>query len=347
MRPATLPSLLDRLLPTVESKAGASSDLRSLLAANGFDRAQHEQIRSELRDGRIGLAFNRFPSTTQVEDVAPGDLFDLARDGDTYRAAGEAALARGELAVINLRRRSGQPLDSRRRAPLPHVFTTSYLTHAPTEAYLRRIAGEGWERDVWLSPGRTIGLRLVPTVRDLQFAWEEIAQQKLDEQKEKMRDSVRAALTNWARTTGEASDYIGNLPGQCLHPVGHWFEIPNLLKNGPLAALIQQQPNLRTLMVHNIGYPRGHRRPRHAGLVQPHRCHPRLGSHHQTDRRPRRGRRPHQRLPAPRRGTRAASRRRRISPDLLQRRHLLDRYRPAPLHLRSLAPGPVRLRPSQ
>jgi hypothetical protein len=92
----------------------------------------------------------------------------------------------------------------------------------------------------------------VPTVRDLQFAWQETAQQKLDEQKEKMRESVRAALTAWARQTGEACNYTDNLPGQCLHPVGHWFEIPNLLKNGVLARLLAAQPGLRTLLVYNI-----------------------------------------------------------------------------------------------
>jgi hypothetical protein len=67
-----------------------------------------------------------------------------------------------------------------------------------------------------------------------------------------MRASVRAALTNWARTTGEAADYTDNLPEQCLHPVGHWFELPNLLKNGTLAQLLAARPQLRTLMVHNI-----------------------------------------------------------------------------------------------
>ena len=36
----------------------------------------------------------------------------------------------------------------------------------------------------------------------------------------------------------EAADYTDNLPEQCLHPVGHWFEIPNLLKNGVLARLL-------------------------------------------------------------------------------------------------------------
>jgi hypothetical protein len=63
---------------------------------------------------------------------------------------------------------------------------------------------------------------------------------------------VRAALTGWARDRGEAADYTDNLPGQCLHPVGHWFEVPNLLKNGVLARLLAAQPQLRTLLVHNI-----------------------------------------------------------------------------------------------
>ncbi|MCF3649328.1 UTP--glucose-1-phosphate uridylyltransferase [Synoicihabitans lomoniglobus] len=283
---AALPGLLDRLLPSIEDDQGQENTLEELLNANGFDRQQHEQIRADLRDGRIGMALNRLPPTAQIEDVTPGTLFDGTVENETHRATGAAAIARGELAVVTYAAGVGSrwtqgagvvkglhpfaKFDGQHRsfidvhlaktrrvahahgATIPHVFTTSYLTHAPTETYLRAHYGNAWEREVWLSPGRSIGLRLVPTVRDLQFAWEETAQQKLDEQKEKMRDSVRAALTGWARATGEGADYTDNLPGQCLHPVGHWFEIPNLLKNGTLAALIAQQPNLRTLMVHNI-----------------------------------------------------------------------------------------------
>ena len=135
---------------------------------------------------------------------------------------------------------------------VPHVFTTSHLTHAPIEAHLRAHHAAAFDHTVLLSAGRSIGLRLVPAVRDLVFAWEETAQQKLDEQKEKMRDSIRSALTQWARTVGEGADYTDNLPGQCLHPVGHWFEVPNLLKNGTLARLLAERPQLRTLLVHNI-----------------------------------------------------------------------------------------------
>ncbi|MEO6004284.1 MAG: UTP--glucose-1-phosphate uridylyltransferase [Opitutus sp.] len=287
---AAMPSLLDQLLPSGEGNDRGSQRLAELLAANGFDRAQHEQIRADLRNGRIGLAMNRLPANTQIEDVAPSALFDYSGasqpDAAIYRAAGETALRRGEVAVVSYAAGVGSrwtqgagvvkglhpfaKLAGRHRSfiethlartrhaareygtAIPHVFTTSHLTHAPIEQWIRTTMGDAWEREVWLSPGRSIGLRLVPALRDLHFAWEETAQQKLDEQKEKMRESVRAALTNWARTVGEGADYTDNLPEQCLHPVGHWFEVPNLLKNGTLARLLAQRPQLRTLVTHNI-----------------------------------------------------------------------------------------------
>jgi hypothetical protein len=126
---------------------------------------------------------------------------------------------------------------------LPHVVTTSHLTHRQLEA-----AG----LPVILSPGRAVGLRLVPMVRDLRFAWEETSRQVLDEQREKMRDSVQAALVGWAERVGEGSDYTDNALAQCLHPVGHWYEIPNMLRNGVLAGLLRERPRLRWLMLHNI-----------------------------------------------------------------------------------------------
>jgi len=306
---AALPSLLDQLLPSGDDAARSGQRLADLLAQNGFDRAQHEQIRADLRSGRIGLATNRLPANTLIEDVPADVLFNFgpataapatpgrAKPGSkapaatlpdlaALRAAGGEALRRGEIAVVTYAAGVGSrwtqgagvvkglhpfaKLGGRHRSfiethlartrraarecgtPIPHIFTTSHLTHGPIESWVRGAVGDAWERDVWLSPGRSIGLRLVPALRDLAFAWEETAQQKLDEQKEKMRESVRAALTNWARTAGEGADYTDNLPEQCLHPVGHWFEIPNLLKNGTLARLLAVRPQLRTLVAHNI-----------------------------------------------------------------------------------------------
>jgi hypothetical protein len=42
------------------------------------------------------------------------------------------------------------------------------------------------------------------------------------------------------------------VPTQCLHPVGHWYEAPNLLRNGVLARLLAERPGLRYLFLHNI-----------------------------------------------------------------------------------------------
>jgi hypothetical protein len=137
-------------------------------------------------------------------------------------------------------------------ATVPHVFTTSYLTQAPIDAFLSSANNYRYEGTVALSPGRNVGLRMIPTVRDLRFMWEEMPQQTLDEQQQKVRESLRAALTNWASTQGEASDYTDNLPLQCLHPVGHFFELPNLFSNGVLARLLRERPALKTLLLHNI-----------------------------------------------------------------------------------------------
>jgi hypothetical protein len=82
--------------------------------------------------------------------------------------------------------------------------------------------------------------------------WQEMPQQILDEQQQKVRDSLRHALINWARQAGEAADYTDNLPAQCLHPVGHWYEVPNLLRNGVLARLLAERPRLKYLLLHNI-----------------------------------------------------------------------------------------------
>jgi hypothetical protein len=74
----------------------------------------------------------------------------------------------------------------------------------------------------------------------------------LDVQQQKVRDSLRAALLQWAQANGEANDYTDNLASQCLHPVGHWYEIPNLLRNGTLARLLAERPQLQHLVMHNI-----------------------------------------------------------------------------------------------
>lgn len=276
--------LFDRLLPRAEDGPGGQGHtLDHLLERYGFDRVQHEQIQSDLRAGRIGLAQNRLPATSTIEDVAADALGEPAA---RHAGTGGEALARGEVAVVTLAGGVGTRwtrgagvvkalnpfcrLGGRYRsflevhlaksartaresgAAVPHIVTTSYLTHQAIEEWLCANRSRGYEGPLLLSPGRTIGLRTIPMERDLRFAWEETAQQELDEQAQKVRESLQATLIAWARQMGEGSDYTDNLPSQCLHPVGHWYEVANLLLNGTLAGLIDMRPALRHLMVHNI-----------------------------------------------------------------------------------------------
>lgn len=306
-------TLFDAMLPRGKAETSGDKSLEALLQEYGFDRAQHEHIRAELKEGRIGLAQNRLPPSAVIEDVKPGDVTDATdwpgggasfppgippqTGTPTRRVAGIDAsrrleplgldaLKRGEVAVVTLAAGAGSRwtqgagvvkalhpfcklggkhrtfiethlAKSRRLSRqagcwLPHIFTTSYLSHQPTREFLAHHRNYGYEGEVLLSPGRFIGLRLVPTARDLRFAWEELPQQLLDEQAQKVRESLHAALINWARQVGEAGDYTDNVPLQCLHPVGHWYEIPNLLRNGVLAELLTRRPQLKHLMLHNI-----------------------------------------------------------------------------------------------
>lgn len=281
-------NLFDHLLPRGHGAGGcAGHRLEDLLEQHGFDRVQHEQIQADLRNGRIGLAQNRIPASSTIEDVAAGDVLDASRGLDGhYAAIGLNALAAGEVAVVSLAGGVGSrwtrgagvvkalnpfcKLGGRHRSFIevhlaksrstgracgtmpPHIFTTSYLTHGAIEQHLERAANYGYEGPLALSPGRAIGLRMIPMERDLRFAWEEVPQQLLDEQAQKVRESLHATLIEWARQSGEGGNYTDNLPMQCLHPVGHWYEVPNLLRNGVLAALLNGRPQLRYLMVHNI-----------------------------------------------------------------------------------------------
>jgi hypothetical protein len=268
--------VFDHLMPRAASRAaGRAGTIESLLEQYGFDRVQHEQIQADLRAGRIGLAQNRLPAASQIEDAEPDTC-----DG-SHRELGEQAMAAGRVAVVTLaggvgsrwtkgagvvkalnpfcrlggRHRNfiethlAKSLRAGRAAgrPIPHVVTTSYLTHDA-------IAGHRFEYSgpLFLSQGRSIGLRTIPTERDLRFAWEEMPQQLLDERAQKVREGLHAALIKWAKHAGEAANYTDNLPMQCLHPVGHWYEVPNLLRNGTLAQLLDVSPQLRYLLVHNV-----------------------------------------------------------------------------------------------
>src|SRR5205809_6459471 len=143
---------------------------------------QHEKIRADLRDGRVGLAQNRLPANAVIEDVREGDVADARTvqfDTSDLRSIGLAKLRNGEAAVITLAAGAGSRwtqgagvvkalhpfcklggkhrtfiethLAKSRRvsrevgAAIPHIFTTGYLTHEPVAEFLAREKNYGYE----------------------------------------------------------------------------------------------------------------------------------------------------------------------------------------------------------
>jgi len=267
---------------------GSGGGLEDLLREQGFNRKEQEQIRSDLRSGAIGLAKNRLSSESELSDVTADDVIVIDKDTvvDDTRKRGLEALASGSVGVVTLAAGVGSRwtqgagvvkalhpycciggkhrtfldvhLAKNRRVsaeagtPIPHIFTTSWMTDAPITSHVESLDEDQNNPPIYISKGQSIGLRLIPMVRDLKFLWEEQSHQRLDEQAEKVRDSVHSALMGWAKSHGEGSDYVDNVPKQCLCPVGHWYEIPNLLLNGTLRKILKERPQLKTLMLHNI-----------------------------------------------------------------------------------------------
>ena len=188
-----IPQFFKQLLPDLDTTEIRSGNLDQLLSENGFDVIQHETIRQHLQAGRIGLAQNRLPTTTTIEDVEPEDLYDGtgAVDGATYYT-GETAIRNGEVAVVSLAAGAGSrwtegagvvkglhpfcKLGGRHRSfiethlaksrkvgeefgqyPL-HVITSSYLTHQPIQKYLNQVNNYDYEGSLYLSKGKYIGL---------------------------------------------------------------------------------------------------------------------------------------------------------------------------------------------
>ena len=287
----TLSKLVESILPGRKTTKHRDISLDELLDQFGFDRELHEQIQADLKSGRFGLSQNRLPLSTSLEDVEAEHVIDCrqANSDLTAVANGRAAIAAGEIAVVTLAAGVGSrwtegagvvkglhpftQMNGQHRSflevhlaksakvslqfsaadkAIPHVITTGYMTHQPIKQHLADVNNYNYPGQVLLSPGCYVGLRSIPMVRDLQFAWQEVPQQVLDQQQQKVRDSLRSALIRWAKQAGEGADYRDNMPMQCLHPVGHWYEIPNMLRNGVLLKLLQQRPELKYLMLHNI-----------------------------------------------------------------------------------------------
>jgi UDP-N-acetylglucosamine pyrophosphorylase len=275
-------------LPDAAENLDKELSVEEIESTYGFDAQSHEHIKTFLKKGEIGLAHNRIPSTVMIEDVAFDEIQHLEDDNVNISLSetGMNSLRNDEAAIVTYAGGLGSrwtqgaavvksinpfiKMENKYRTFIEihlaksaktgkeagcnilHVFTTSYLTHDVITNYLAHFDYFGCSDRIFLSPSRTIGKRVYPMERDLRFYWEEQLQQRMDDNVQKVQDDAHGALLEWSKSKGEGEDYIDNRPILRYNPPGHWYEIPNLIKNGTLACMIRKNPGLKYLLCHNI-----------------------------------------------------------------------------------------------
>lgn len=260
-----------------------------LLDEYGFNPELHLRNKELYQTGMIGIRENRFPREVIIKDVGISDILVVPGEGHPdfarYRVKGEGALRRGEAAVVTM----GAGLGSRWSCgeavvkllspfvmiagfhrsfleihlaksaktshdfdhPVQHAVTTSFLTH---RAISKTLAGREYYSSpgkVYLSPSLSTIQRLYPAEDDLrEFAKPHL--RKIQDQEDRRLARRRIdRLVKWISGLGPGEEFNLNYPIKRFYPAGHWYEIPNLIRNGTLGRMLKDNSNLRYLLVHN------------------------------------------------------------------------------------------------
>ncbi len=237
------------------------------------DSEQHEQIRSDLLSGKIGLEQNLLKNCT-IENVSFVEYCaekDLEMDSDAvFDSVATVVLAGGlgsrwtagsgtvkalspfirfgekyfSFLDIHLAKHRRQFGAGKNNFSPPFFICTSFLTHAAIENW-----NSANSNPAILVRGNFAGQRLVPTVNDLRYYFAQNPICEVDEKKKNAKLQQREALVEWALREGEGSDYKSaqnDYAKLCHNPPGHLFELVNVLR------LVKSKfPEISTLLVHN------------------------------------------------------------------------------------------------
>ncbi len=255
----------------------------------GFDSSEHEQIRADLRGGRIGLAQNRLPASADIRDVearrcvarrsrpagalpARSEWRRCARGVSPWsRSPAVSAPAGREAPVWSRRSTRSRSLPAvtatssrstwRRAAapgpcrgtPLPHVITTSYLTHDAIAEWLPIAKTTAAPGPLLLSPGAPVGLRHGPhgARPEVRLGGNAAATARRAEAKN-AREPARRAHP-WAAACRRR---LATTPTICRRsvciPPGTGTRFPTCSATASCSDCSTARPELQYLMVHNI-----------------------------------------------------------------------------------------------
>jgi galactokinase/mevalonate kinase-like predicted kinase len=260
-----------------------------LLDEYGFDPELHRRNKELYQAGMIGLRENRLPRETIIRDAGISDVLIIPREGhpdfQRCRTKGAASLRRGEAAVVTLgaglgsRWSGGEAvvkllspfvmIEGRHRSfleihlaksartsrdfghPIQHAITTSFLTHRALSGTLSEEENYGSSGKVYLSPSLSTIQRLYPTEDDLREQMKPRLREIRDQESRRLARRSLDRLVNWISRLGPGEEFNLNTPIKRFYPAGHWYEIPNLIRNGTLGMMLRDNQNLRYLLVHN------------------------------------------------------------------------------------------------
>jgi len=254
-----------------------------------FNPELHRLNKELYQAGMIGLRQNRLRREAIISDVGISDLLIAPGEGhpdfQRCRIKGEESLHRGEAAVVTL----GAGLGSRWSGgsavvkmlspfvmieglhrsfleihlaksartsrdfshPIQHAITTSFLTHRAISDTLSARANYSYPGEVYLSPSLSTIQRLYPTEADLREHAKPRLREIRDKEARRLARRNLDRLIKWISRLGSGEEFNLNTPINRFYPAGHWYEIPNLIRNGTLGRMLRENKNLRYLLVHN------------------------------------------------------------------------------------------------
>jgi len=192
-------NLFDRILRALrKSRRAGRRRWKHCSKPTGSTGCSTKRIQSDLRSGRIGLAQNRLPVTSRIEDAVPDYLDARHRElgmqalaegrspwspwPAAWAAAGPRARVRSRRSTRSASSVGGIATSSKRIWPracawarMRHAAAARRHHQLPDARRHCRATGPRGQlplpRYAAASPGRIIGLRMVPMERDLRFAW--------------------------------------------------------------------------------------------------------------------------------------------------------------------------------
>jgi predicted NBD/HSP70 family sugar kinase/FMN phosphatase YigB (HAD superfamily)/glucose-6-phosphate isomerase/ssRNA-specific RNase YbeY (16S rRNA maturation enzyme) len=135
---------------------------------------------------------------------------------------------------------------------IPHICYTGFATDGPIRRQAERENNFGLGDNFIIAPSLHIGQRAYPTEGDFRYA--KSLEPKLAKRQKQLRDQRLKTEIRWSKSKDEGGIFVpaGINKNIQFNPPGHFYWLWDIILNGSLGKVLEKQPNLKYLFVHNI-----------------------------------------------------------------------------------------------